>query len=415
MIEFFARLFQSDFMPHGHCFLWKPEILWLHVGSDLMIALAYYSIPLALVTFVRRREDLAFNWMFVLFASFIFACGTTHLFDIWTTWYGTYRVEGIVKVFTALVSVTTAVLLWPLVPKAVALPSPTQLRREIEQRRETELQLQQAKDELEDRVAARTEELRQANLKLEEQRRELSRSNSELESFAYLASHDLQEPLRQVSSFCTLLKERYGAALDDDGRQFVDFAVAGADRMSELIRDLLAYSRVQSSEAHATELLDLEHLVRSVVADMMVTINEAGVEVHFESLPTVRAHQARLAQLFGNLLSNAVKYRRTDGPQVIFGSRQGPDGLEFFVRDNGIGFDPKYKDRIFEIFQRLHSRARYPGTGIGLAICKRIVESYGGSIWAESSSGGGATFYFTIPHCESDHTARLEGEDEPVL
>ena len=163
MLNFFAKLFSSDFMPHGHCFLWQPEIVWLHVISDSTIALAYYLIPFTLFYFVRRRRDLPFHWMFLLFAVFIFSCGTTHVMDVWTIWHGTYRLDGVIKAFTAVASVVTAVLLIPLMPKALALQSPEkllaanrQLALEIEERRRIEKQLQAAHDELEARVRERT-------------------------------------------------------------------------------------------------------------------------------------------------------------------------------------------------------------------------------------------------------------------
>ncbi|MCB0328259.1 MAG: hypothetical protein KDD70_01310, partial [Bdellovibrionales bacterium] len=149
MIEFFSKLFSSEFMPHGHCYLWQPEILWLHVVSDATIAIAYYSIPVALLYFVRRRTDLAFNWIFVLFAAFIFACGSTHLLEIWTVWQGSYRIQGVVKLATAIVSVATAIILWPLIPQALRIPS----RKDLEE----------AYENLEELVQARTKQLDEAN------------------------------------------------------------------------------------------------------------------------------------------------------------------------------------------------------------------------------------------------------------
>src|SRR6266850_2115737 len=179
MIQFAKNLFSSDFMPHGYCFLWNPEIVWLHAISDGVIAVSYYLIPLALVYFVRKRTDLPFHWMFVLFGIFIFGCGTTHLMEVWTLWHGTYRLAGVIKALTAGVSVLTAVMLVPLIPRALALPSPAQLReanegleREIAERRRAEAALQAARDELERRVEERTAELARAN---EELRTEMGR------------------------------------------------------------------------------------------------------------------------------------------------------------------------------------------------------------------------------------------------
>lgn len=168
MTEFFSKLFSSDFMPHGHCYLWRPEILWLNVGSDVLIALSYYSIPLALLVFVRRRGDLVYHWMFVLFAAFIFLCGTTHVVEIWTVWHGSYRIEGVVKLLTGLVSLATAVLLWRLVPQALRLPSPSQYAGELETRRAIEQQLLLAQRDLELKVEKRTRELSETVRELEE-------------------------------------------------------------------------------------------------------------------------------------------------------------------------------------------------------------------------------------------------------
>lgn len=163
MSEFFEKLFSSEFMPHGHCLFWQPSVLWLHVSSDALIALAYYSIPIALLTIVRKRTDLAYDWMFILFAAFIFLCGTTHVFGIWSMWHGTYRLEGLVKLLTALVSISTAALLWPLIPRILKIPSSKQLQDEVDQRKAVQAKLEVAQSALEQKVEERTEELARAN------------------------------------------------------------------------------------------------------------------------------------------------------------------------------------------------------------------------------------------------------------
>lgn len=157
--EFFSKLFSSDFMPHGHCYFWRPEILWLHVGSDIAIFLAYYSIPAALLYFIKKRKDIRFNSILILFAAFIFACGTTHIIDVWTVWHGTYRFQGVVKFLTALISVITAIVLWPLIPKALSLPTLEKLEQEIERRKRAEEQLIERKENLETEVAKQTKNL----------------------------------------------------------------------------------------------------------------------------------------------------------------------------------------------------------------------------------------------------------------
>jgi len=175
MLDFLRQLFTSDFMPHGHCFFWLPEILWLHVISDGLISIAYYSIPVTLLLFVRKRKDLQFNWIFVMFALFIFACGTTHIMDIWTMWHPTYRLQGVIKLFTAIASVTTAVATWMLIPKALRVPSPSQLHVEVEERRRVQSLLQETNGALEKKVDERTRELTDSHNSLQEKTEKLER------------------------------------------------------------------------------------------------------------------------------------------------------------------------------------------------------------------------------------------------
>lgn len=175
MWDFISKLFTSDFMPHGHCYFWTPSVLWLHVGSDVAIALAYYSIPLALVYFVQKRHQLQFDGIVMMFAAFIFLCGTTHVMDVWTVWHGTYRLQGVIKVLTAVVSLCTAVVLWRLIPRALLIPTSSQLREEIEQREAAQKLLEETNDALEQRVLERTLELQQSNDQLREKSGKLER------------------------------------------------------------------------------------------------------------------------------------------------------------------------------------------------------------------------------------------------
>lgn len=225
---------------------------------------------------------------------------------------------------------------------------------------------------------------------------DLRRSNEELEHFAYVASHDLQEPLRMVSSYTQLLARRYVGRLDSDADEFIGFAVDGATRMQQLIRDLLAYSRVGTKGAEMVETPSERALARALL-NLQATIDESGAQVTSDPMPMVVADEVQLTQLFQNLIGNGIKYQQGDSPRIHVGVGAGGDGRwDFSVRDNGIGIDAQYFERIFGMFQRLHGRDDFAGTGIGLAICKKIVERHGGAITVESEPGTGSTFHFSL-------------------
>jgi signal transduction histidine kinase len=254
------------------------------------------------------------------------------------------------------------------------------------------------------------EERRREAAKLKQAIKELERSNIELEQFAYVASHDLQEPLRMVSSYVQLLARRYKGKLDADADDFIAYAVDGANRMQMLINDLLAYSRV-STRGGPFEPTECEAVLEQTLANLQVAITDSGAVVTHDTLPTIMADDFQLGQLFQNLIDNAIKFRSEKPPCVHISAERKGNEYVFSVRDNGIGIDPEYADRIFRIFQRLHNRGKYPGTGIGLAICKKIVERHGGRIWVDSQPGRGATFYFTMPIRESGIVNRIIGNE----
>ena len=244
-------------------------------------------------------------------------------------------------------------------------------------------------------------ERKRAEQELVRRAEELARSNADLEQFAYVASHDLQEPLRMVASYTQLLARRYKGKLDTDADEFIAFAVDGATRMQQLIQDLLAYSRV-TTKGRDLQSTDSRAACDQAITNLREAIAESGTVVTAGSLPTVRADATQLTLLFQNLIANAIKYRNENKPEVNVAATRVEDRWVFSVQDNGIGIEPQYFERIFQMFQRLHTQKEYAGTGIGLAICQKIVERHGGRIWVESECGAGSTFQFTMPRAEGE-------------
>lgn len=294
---------------------------------------------------------------------------------------------------------------------------------DITEIKEAETALKEAHDELEIRVRERTAELARANAELAsevaERRRaeselaqraqDLARSNAELEQFAYVASHDLQEPLRMVTSFTQLLVNRYRDKLGPDAVEFVDYIIDGSKRMRELINDLLEYSRVET-RGRPLVPTDCSTVFAAACDNLRASIDESGADVTADSLPIVMGDATQLVQLFQNLIGNAIKYRSERPVQVHVEAKRHNGQWLFVVRDNGIGVEPQYSERIFVIFQRLHNRTEYPGTGIGLAICKKIVERHGGRIWLESQVGQGSAFHFLLEAINSKENIFNEQE-----
>lgn len=517
----------NNLLPHGHCLFWRPDLLMLHIISDALIALAYFSIPLALIELLRRRKDLVFNQVFLMFAAFILACGITHVLAITDIWFALYPVSGLMKAFTAIISLITAVTCWRLLPAAEALPSPAQLEEEVGRRVDAEQELREINYDLEERVNQRTEQLRdeiktreqaqdraeflaavvhysddsilrmdlngviqswnagaeklygytedemigqniksltppehestisllelaeqdqeqgsistetvrmtksgervhvlitispvkdqsgdtigyaciarniQARIEAEQQLREnteeLLKANADLKDFVYIASHDLQEPLRLITSYLNILHEDYGDKFDEDGLRYMGYTLESADRLQQLILDLLGYSRLTTSEAPLVKCNSAE-TIQAALDDLQLMVNNKSAEIIIDdNLPTLICDQTQLRLLFQNLISNSIKYSKEDEPPKIrISAKETDKKYQFTVEDNGIGFEAKHAERIFKVFRRLHARHKYEGTGIGLAICKKIVGRHGGKIWAESEVGKGSKFHFTI-------------------
>lgn len=412
----FSEWFDLTFMGHGHCYLWRSDLVLLHSISDTLIAGSYFTIPLALYVLVYKRKDLEYQWMFVLFAVFIFSCGLTHLVAVYNIWNGAYYVSGILKALTAAVSMLTAALIWPLIPKALALPRPMelqaaneQLQGEIARRSLSESHLERVRIELERRVDELThtkerleqeiERRRTLELQEREKTEALRRSNEDLEQFAFIASHDLREPLRKLMAFTQLLMTGKYGQFNEKGDQFVRYIREAAERMDALLNSLLNYSRI-SSRPEDDEDIHLGQVVAEACKDLQLRIEESGASVQVDELCHVHGNAVQLRQLMQNLLGNALKYRAPNVPPVIHihSDVESQSGrCKVFVADNGIGFDMIYSEQIFDVFKRLHGRGEYEGTGMGLAICRKIVERHGGRITVESEEGKGTEFCFDLP------------------
>lgn len=379
------------FMPHGMCYLWEPSILWTHVVADAVIALAYFSIPAALAIFSIRRPDLVYRPVLWLFVAFILLCGATHLFSIWTVWNPDYQIQAVIKGATAIVSLATAVVLWPLLPRALALPSTRQLSRtnealqaEIGRRDIAEAELMEMTAGLELRVKQRT--------------RELERANTALRQFAATAAHDLQAPLRHVMLFSQLLEQEEAEKLSEDGRAHLEKVRQGAQRAQTLIRVLQEYAQLVN-RLPDMQAVSVPDLLQRIHISLEESITASGAVIEAGRIPRLKGDPVLLTQLFENLVSNSIKYRSEAPPHItISANKSDSDGMvELTVTDNGIGIEPRHAATIFEMMKRLHDASRYPGMGVGLAFCRQIVESHGGEIWLDETHLKGARFRLTLP------------------
>lgn len=378
----------TGFMPHGTCFLWMPWLLSLHTISDSLIALSYFSIPVVLALFAWKRPETRYKPVLWLFTAFILLCGTTHIFAIWVIWNPDYITEGVVKAATAVASVATAIVLWPLLPKALRIPSVEQLEAanrdltgEIARRTSAETELGSLARNLETRVAARTAEL--------------SRSNDTLREYAATVAHDLQTPLRHIAMYSEMLTRKAGGDLDPDARGMLDQINGATGRMRGMVLSLLEYSKLVD-QVPDPELLELGQVIDAALAENRTELDAALANTTVKVAGNVYGDRDLLVRLFSNLIDNAVKYRSDTPLALAIEAADDGDRAVITVTDNGIGVPEEFADRIFEMLKRLHGEER-PGTGIGLSLCRRIAEGHGGSIRLDTGHAPGARFVITLP------------------
>lgn len=415
-MDFLSKLFDTSyFMPHGHCYLWQPDILWLNVLSDGFIALAYFAIPLTLLYFVMKKKNAPFIGVFLLFAAFILSCGATHVMDIWTVWAPVYRLDGVVKLVTAVLSIGTALILIPVIPQALSLRSPRELEEanralemENAERRKAEEELREARNELEERVLARTAELARANERLkseirerelaekrkEELLRQVESANSELTDFAHIVSHDLKAPLQSIGTLTDWLADDFSDKLGEKGLETLKLLKGRVRSMNALIEGILSYSKA-GREQESLDKVDIKELLDEVVNTVCLPEN---IEIELVSgIETIYCDRTRLEQVFQNLLTNAIKYNDKEKGKIRINCMKENGQFKFGFSDNGIGIGERYFEKIFQIFRTLTPGDNRQTTGVGLAIVKKIIESCGGNIWLESEVGHGTTFYFMLP------------------
>jgi chemotaxis family two-component system sensor kinase Cph1 len=391
VFDFLTQLLHTEgFPPRWLCGTgWLPFTGWFMITADLMIFTAYTSIPLLLLYFINKKKDMAFPKIFWLFAAFIFACGVSHLLDAIMFWWPAYRLNALEKFITGLISWATVFTLIPIIPEALKLKSPLALEKEIEERKKIETELRDLNLNLEQMVTERTQALNEKAWQLEA-------INKELEAFSYSVSHDLKAPLRKIEQFSDMILINQTEAAPPELKLYLERIAANATQMRELIEDMLRFSKVANAELHK-EPINLTEMSQQILCDLQTQEPDRQAEWTIANDLQTEADPLLLKSVLENLLGNAWKYTsKEDLARIEIGFQNGNGTLTYYVKDNGVGFDMKNKERLFKPFQRLHLKADFPGTGIGLASVQRIINRHGGKIWAEATPGSGATFFFTL-------------------
>lgn len=403
----------DSLLPHGLSFAGHGDLLWLHVAADAVTALAYFMIPMTLVYFQRRRQTaLSFSWAISLFAAFILLCGTSYVLGIITIWSPIYWAQGWLKLLTALVSIATAAAILPLVPRLLAMRTPEELETANQQLAQANARLEETNHQLQTEMAAREVAERELRRSLAD----LNRAVAELEQFAYIASHDLQAPLRNIAGFVQLLERRYRERLEGDGLEFLDFIGQGVRQMKALIEDLLALSRVGRGAEARLELKPLAGTIDEALKPLSAQLASSGAEIVRGELPEVLAEHRLLTQLFQNLIGNALKFQKPGSqPRIEIGCTAEGERWHLVIADNGIGIPPTQLEAVFAIFRRLHPQDEYEGSGIGLAICRKIAVHHGGELYASSEGEGrGSQFHLLLPQRPQLREVRLGAADPNV-
>lgn len=410
MIELIRKLFYSDpYHPHGFCYQWEPGLVWLHATSDVLIFLAYFTIPLSLFYFVRQRRDLPFNWMFVLFGMFIISCGLTHLMEVITLRTPVYWLSGTVKAWTALASVPTAMLLLPLIPKALALPSPAQLQAANDA-------LRQAGEQLEQRVKERTAELEEQARDLAAARDSAVVASQAKSSFLAHMSHELRTPLNAIIGYAELLEEEIrGGKLNEGMLEDLAHIQSSGRHLVTMISDILDISKIEAGRmALNVSIFPIREIVQQVqkMGEGIIQKNSNKLVVQVaEDAGEMESDPVKLRQILLNLFSNAAKFTH-NGTITMHVERQ-PDWVVFSVRDTGMGIRPEDMGHLFDKFYQADVPVvkKAGGTGLGLAICRAFSDLMGGSISVSSVQGEGATFVVRLPICVPEAKRIAASED----
>lgn len=382
MFQLIKDLFDpSGFPARWECGHWSEFHGWVHIISDLTIFLAYILIPIHILFLLKKKQNLPFPWLFLLFALFILFCGVVHAIEAVIFFYPVYRFSALIKIFTAIISVATTLVLMPTLPKIVGLKTQAELEKTVEER---------------------TKALKYVELALRQKTKELSQMNRELEEFAFAASHDLRAPLRKIKSFGDLIEEELGKQISANSKDYLERIKKSIIQMENLISSLLDYSKVGTDKTLYTEKVDLNYLCALIKEDFSSLLEKTQGTLEWGLLPIVDGNKNELIQLFQNLVENAIKYRKEEVPPYIKIYQKAdsstplePSFYEIVVEDNGLGFEEQYSEKIFKIFERLDTRQN--GTGIGLAICKKIVKRHRGSIFASSVPKKGSSFHIRFP------------------